>query len=257
MRVFIYPESYTKTGRVEESFQDEFEAMEDEGFELYIFNTMELKDVDFSFCDGKEVIYRGWHLKLEEYKELLERIESFGGKLISNLSQYKNGRYMSEWVDLIEKLTPKTHFFKNNSAAFEFVSHHDHHKYFVKDQVKSLKDVASSNIISHREELESWVQEVEYFNGSLEGGICLREAEDFQEDTEMRFFVMDGAVYSKDNSTIVPEIVTDVASKIELPFYSVDIILNSDNEWRVVEITDGQVSQSSTWEMEDFVKIFN
>lgn len=256
MRVFLYPESYVKKGVVEESFQEEFDELKSHNLNVHIFNTLNIDEEDFSYCKNKEVIYRGWCLKIEEYEALENKIREAGGRMISTKDQYFMGRYMSQWVPLIEELTPKTHFFKNNSAALEFISHHNEHPYFVKDQVKSLKDVASKNIMNHREELEEWVQEVEYFNGEIEGGICLREVEEFQLDTEIRFFVLDGKIYSKDNKTIVPEIVSEVAERINLPFFSVDIILNEKEEWRVVEITDGQVSQSITWDLNSFAKIF-
>lgn len=257
MRVFLYPESYTKKGLADSSFRSEYEYFEDEGLHVQVFNTLELENVDFSFCKGKQVVYRGWHLKLPEYNELFEKVTSAGGLLVSSKEEYRAGRYMEEWLPLIERLTPKTHIFKNPSAAIEFVDHHDHQKFFVKDQVKSLKDLTPFNIISHKEELLEWIQEVEYFSGELEGGICLREKEDYQLDSEIRFFIFEGQIYSRDNSEIVPDIVSEVASKIHIPFFSVDIILNQENEWRVIEVSDGQVSKSDTWELENFIKIFN
>lgn len=43
------------------------------------------------------------------------------------------------------------------------------------------------------------------------------------------------------------ELGRQVASRIDAPFYSVDVIQRGDGVWRVVELGDGQVSDLKEW----------
>lgn len=254
MFVFLYPESYFKNNKIEESFEFEYEALKKLKKNIHLFNIDKLEEYDFTQFKGKTIFYRGWALKDHEYKNLEEKVIHSGAKLAVSSDEYLNGLYMPNWVDKLEDLTPKSYFFRNNIAAYEYLEHNDHHKYFVKDYVKSLKDI-SLNVVSHREELEDWIADAEFVYGELEGGICLREIEKFQTETEIRYFILNGKVYSNTDNEI-PDIVYEVLNRIKLPFYSLDIVLNDKNEWRVVEIGDGQISSSLTWDVNNFVKIF-
>lgn len=253
MFVFLYPQSYLESGKVDEQFSDEYELLKKEGLEVGIFSTEDVSSINEYFVKDKTVIYRGWMLTLSEYEAYQNKISELGGKVLTNLEQYKKAHHLPEWVESLQDLTPITHVFHNQTAALEFSDHHDGHKYFVKDFVKSLK-VEMGSIISSKVELEGWLEEAEYYRGGIEGGLCLREVENFKEETELRFFVLNNSIFS--NGVKIPSIVCDVVSRIKLPFFTVDVVLNKDDEWRVVEIGDGQVSDSSKWDLKHFPRIF-
>jgi len=254
MYIFLYPESYLKRKHIDEAYVDEASALEKNGLKTFTFNSESYLEDDFSEIAGKTVIYRGWMLTLVEYAALEKRLGEFNVTMLSTVDNYKSAHYLPEWVDLLEGLTPESHSFKNIIAAKEFVKHHTGTSYFVKDFVKSLKTETTS-FIENIESLETWISEVEFYKGFIEGGICLREVEKFQEETELRFFVFNGVIYN--NNDDIPTIVMNVANIIKLPFYTVDVVLNDDDVWRVVEIGDGQVSSSESWELEHFANIFN
>ncbi len=254
MTVFIYQTSYLKPKKVEEMYQEEYELMKEAGHNVFHIDFDNINDADLSFVKDRKVVYRSWMLTLEEYEKLEDLIKSNGGKLITTKDQYEAAHHLPSWVDKLEGLTPKTHVFKNKTAAIEFVSHNDGHKFFVKDFVKSMRGVDSS-IVSHKEELIEFIDNVTFFRGIIEGGLCLREIETFQEDTEERFFVYNGKIHS--NGVDIPDIVKQVSDIIDLPFITIDIVLNEKNEWRVVEVGDGQVSDSKKWNMINFPKVFS
>lgn len=254
MYVFLYPESYLKLKHIDEAYVDESSALRKSGHTIFSFNSETYLEDDFSAISGSTVIYRGWMLTLEEYSKLENRLAEFDIKMLTTVEDYKSAHYLPEWVDKLGDLTPKSHCFKNVKAAREYVMHNEITSVFVKDFVKSLKTETKS-FISDIEELDSWISEVEFYKGFIEGGICLREVEDFREETELRFFVVNGVIFN--NGVQIPSIVMNVVGLIKLPFYSVDVVLNSDNEWRVVEIGDGQVSSSETWDLDRFGRIFN
>tara|TARA_Y100000588_G_scaffold210270_1_gene224329 strand:+ start:153308 stop:154072 length:765 start_codon:yes stop_codon:yes gene_type:complete len=253
MAVFLYQSSYLTEKSVEENYKEEYDLIKSKGHEVHHVLFDQIKDANLSFVKGKEVVYRGWMLTIEEYKELENLISENGGALISNVEEYKSAHYMPEWVDKLEGLTPKTHVFKNKTAALKFVEHHDGHKYFVKDFVKSLRGVSSS-IVSHSEDMQEWLEQVALFRGVIEGGLCLREVENFKEETEQRFFVYKGKITS--NGVKIPRLVKEIVDIIKLPFFTIDVVLNDKDEWRVVEIGDGQVSDSGKWDIANFPAVF-
>lgn len=253
MAVFLYTRSYLNEKEVEENFKQEHDLLVENGFETKLFSFEEIDTENFSKLKGEDVVYRGWMFNIDDYTKLYDQLIKSGANPITTPEQYKSAHYMPEWVDKLKGLTPETHCFKNLVASVEFVKHHDSHQYFVKDFVKSLKGVNSS-IIEHAEELEDWIDQSEFFRGEIEGGICLREIEHFQEDTEQRFFVFNGKITS--NNVEVPDIVYKVIDIIDLPFFTVDVVLDDKDEWRVVEIGDGQVSDSSKWSLHNFVEVF-
>lgn len=89
--------------------------------------------------------------------------------------------------------------------------------------------------------------------------LCLlleQEACSLNLEHEQRFFVRNGIPYSKENQGH-PQILYDIAKRIDSPFYSVDLAVNvSKRQWRLVEIGDGQVSEPKKWKLESFFSIF-
>jgi hypothetical protein len=87
----------------------------------------------------------------------------------------------------------------------------------------------------------------------VEGGVCVRELEDLLPETEERYFVLRGKAHARDG--VVPSIVQDVATRIQSPFFSVDIVLNNDGIPRLIELGDGQVSDRKKWSVEAFISM--
>ena len=79
--------------------------------------------------------------------------------------------------------------------------------------------------------------------------------EEFVPDSEIRYFVIDGVAYSPSGSE-PPEIVLEVARRIDSRFFSVDVTERTDGALRVVEIGDGQVSDLVGWSVDRLVEIF-
>lgn len=55
---------------------------------------------------------------------------------------------------------------------------------------------------------------------------------------------------------VVPKIVRTIASRIDSPFFSVDVVLSTDGALRLIELGDGQVSDRKQWPAERFLEIF-
>jgi ATP-grasp domain, R2K clade family 3 len=64
---------------------------------------------------------------------------------------------------------------------------------------------------------------------------------------------VNGVPYSSDS--VVPKLVQEIASIINAPFYSVDLVENLAGELRLVELGDGQVSDKKTWPVSKLVEV--
>lgn len=56
---------------------------------------------------------------------------------------------------------------------------------------------------------------------------------------------------------MIPEIVEQIAGRIDSPFFSVDVVLAIDGTPRLIELGDGQVSDRKKWAADRFVSMFN
>ncbi|WP_058910035.1 ATP-grasp domain-containing protein [Entomohabitans teleogrylli] len=54
----------------------------------------------------------------------------------------------------------------------------------------------------------------------------------------------------------IPDLVYDIARSVKTPFYSIDVAANTAGTLRLIEIGDGQVSDSKEWPVEKLVDAF-
>jgi hypothetical protein len=97
---------------------------------------------------------------------------------------------------------------------------------------------------------------MEKYRGVIEGGVCVRQIEEFSPDTEKRYFVVFGKAFASDPEEEIPELVQNCGKKIHSNFFSVDIITRNDGVQRIVEIGDGQVSDIVGWSPARFAEIW-
>ena len=128
--------------------------------------------------------------------------------------------------------------------------------FFVKDYVKSLK-TATGSLIHEAAQVKQLISEMRHFRGEIEGGLCVREVEDFTPETECRYFVLRGQPYASQENDSIPDVVLECARRISSPFFSVDVVRRCDGALRVVEIGDGQVSDLVGWSPERFASIWS
>ncbi|WP_180988456.1 ATP-grasp domain-containing protein [Pseudomonas protegens] len=88
------------------------------------------------------------------------------------------------------------------------------------------------------------------YRGQIEGGICIRHREDYLEDSERRYFVLNGKAHAAQGE--VPALVNECAALIDSRFFSVDVVLRADGVLRLVELGDGQVSDRKEWSAQRF-----
>ena len=254
----IFPFNPLNKKEADEPYQKEFLLLKSLGIKCSLFDLEDFKInglyVKPAIEEDEVVMYRGWMLLPNEYKALTDAILFKGAKPFTSYENYLKCHHINGWYEDLKEFTPKTFLLKNNNELKNNIEKLSINKYFVKDYVKSNSDEKGS-IANTVEEAIDIVKRIEMYRGLIEGGVAIREVENFNEDTEVRYFVLNGEIYSPNNK--IPEIVKKIALKINAPFYSMDTIKNKEGVIRLVEIGDGQVSDKKDWDLKVFCEIFS
>jgi hypothetical protein len=254
---FIFPGDYFKANMPDEMFKEQANAVISTGFHHHYINTSVIPSIINLPFDLSEqlVIYRGWMLNKNDYEKLATLVKNAGGHMFISPSKYLLAHYLPNWYSYIEDLTPKTKFFEyNDNLQNNLLEDISWSKFFIKDYVKSLKTSVGS-IIDNVNLIPLVIEEMKKYRGSIEGGICIREFEEYLPETETRFFAINGVPFGPHQTNIIPSIVYECCSKISHPFFSIDVIKTKNAEYRIVEIGDGQVSDYVGWELNRFVDV--
>lgn len=239
----IYPNSIVDHKKIDEHFMPEVNKLKND-HTILSFNTLN-KD-----GNGEKLLYRGWMLHPEEYKELTTRSEKYHYQLITHYDQYYSSHHMNRWYHLVQDLTPKTCFFDDLEmlkSQFETIPFNS--PYFLKDSVKSLTTTRGS-VAYKKEDVIDIIKQISFLKG-LEGVISVREYHNFVHDSEIRYFSIYGRVFSP-NQSISP-LAIEIGERFKhLPFISIDVIQDVNGKEWLVEIGDGQVSDLKMWNLDDF-----
>jgi hypothetical protein len=252
----LYPADPLHSKQPDDQFALETEAVRATGFDISLFSFERFQNGEFHASPGipndTDVLYRGWMLSASEYEALTSALSQARARPLIPAREYLGNHYLPNWYPLIKDLTPETRIYPIDCDLEAELRKLDWPEYFIKDYVKSLKTSAGSRI-SKPELISAVVAEMRRFRGTIEGGFCVRRVEPFLPETERRYFVLNGTPYSAFGDT--PPIVHECAKCLPGRFYSVDIVQRLDGRLRVVEVGDGQVSDSASWAPEQFAKV--
>jgi hypothetical protein len=195
---------------------------------------------------GSTVVYRGWMVTPEEYVVLAHAIETCGARPLTSPAEYVATHYLPNWYPLLADLTPETRVFPEEADIETELRVLGWGTYFIKDYVKSLK-TAPGPLVREPSEAPALIAQMKEYRGRIEGGICVRRVEEFEPESERRYFILHGAAHAPEGAGPVPEIVRQCAERISSPFFSADVVRRRDGQLRVVEVGDGQVSDLVGW----------
>jgi hypothetical protein len=256
---FLFPSDYFNCKQVDESFSKQVDALQQIGFETAVISLENLGSGTskiFPVPDlGSKLIYRGWMIAPDEYSLLVNAIGNNGADVWISSDEYLATHYLPNWYPLLQDLTPETHFFSVNDDLESELYRLGWSEFFIKDYVKSLKTSIGS-IVREPATIRTVIAEMQKYRGVIEGGICVRQVEDFIAATEQRYFVVNGKPFAALLETEIPDIVVECARRIDSKFFSVDVVERSDGCQRVIEIGDGQVSDLVGWTAERFAMLW-
>lgn len=253
MTAFVLPSSPFSYKEVDDSYQEEYNLLKQEGFKVYLIDIDQLDDSKiFPKYEGEDLLYRGWMLTKDNYDKLNQR---FNNNLLVKPDDYLYSHHIVNWYEEIKEDTFLTYFTDLENAG-ELFKKLNWDKAFVKDYVKSIK-TGKGSIVDSVEDIQRIKEDMLKYKGFIEGGLVFRKVESFDKDSETRFFILNGVVNSPKE---VPNEMQALAEKISRQhnafFYTVDIIKQEDN-YKVIEIGDGQVSDMVGWNIDNFVRIFH
>jgi hypothetical protein len=252
--VFLFPSDYFNSQQPDEAFTEQTQALKQQGFRIAVLS-LETATIFPVLQTTDTVVYRGWMLSIEQYQQMLKIIEKFSATPLTSLKNYLATHYLPNWYPKLLEFTPETRVFAitdNLQLELEKLAWDG---FFIKDYVKSLKTSIGS-VIRQPAEITVLLEEMQHFRSSIEGGICVRRLEALRPETEQRYFVYQQQAFASDTSQIIPGIVQSCLERIKQPFFSVDVIENTNGDLRIVEIGDGQVSDLVGWTAARFVAIW-
>ena len=256
---FLFPSDVIEPKNPDDAFTNQIEAFRNAGFETSIVSLEYLQEGKYKvfppILEGEIIVYRGWMMARDEYAFLCNQVTTHGSEMLTDGEAYLRCHHLPNWYPLISEFTPKTLIFPADSNLKAELDALDWDCYFIKDYVKSLK-IGSGSLIRSTDDVPELIANMIQFRGEIEGGFCVREVENFVPDSEIRYFVIRGIPYANDSNQGIPRIVDEVASRLDSPFFSIDIIKHKDGRNRVVEIGDGQVSDLVGWTPQRLVAIW-
>ena len=260
----LYPQHPLYAKQADEPYQLEYVQCQERGLHCSLF------DFDAFIEDGNSrflprptiepsetVLYRGWMMTPFKYKTFTEKVETMGGAPITSFADYTRCHHLAGWYEDCKDLTAETHFVEPGDDTDVVVDTARRlgwkDGFFVKDFVKSNTGDKGS-IAPSPSDIPAILDQLMLYRGDVEGGIALRKVETFLQDSELRFFVVKQEAHGP-NGVDLPCIVSDVAKRIDAPFFSVDVAQTDRGDWRLVELGDGQVSDKKEWSLNDFVAV--
>lgn len=254
---FLYPCDPFDNKKADEQYQDEFESARNHGLHVHLFNQDEIAHSLIKpalSLENTKIVYRGWMLDKAQYEQLEQR---FGNSLLTSCSSYLKAHHLPGWYEMLKPWTIASVIISEHEAID--VMNKLNRPMFIKDYVKSLK-TGKGSIVENADDVKRALDDMLFYRTQIEGGIVLRDKMDFQPESEKRFFIINHQVYglndAKDNQWEMAIEVSNVLKEQapELSFVSLDVALLTDNQAIVVEMGDGQVSDYTGWNVNDFVE---
>lgn len=277
----LFCESPLQANKVDEDFEDQFMAAEENGFETLLFSFEDLVSNDrFPVATRRiqanekpaNVIYRGWMMTPKQYAILYNDLWSKNFKLINSPEEYQNCHYLPDSLKFIKNRTPQTVFEKfdhDNSMdqLLEKAGIFGQNPVILKDYVKSEKhDWDTACFVadaSDKDMLRKAITKLLELRGNyLNEGIVIRE-----------FLALnDLAIHSRSGMPLTEEYrllfcnkklvgiydyweegeyklarpdTTEfeaIAKTVSSNFFSMDIARQKNGAWIIIELGDGQVA---------------
>lgn len=236
----IYPASILNNKKVDEMFEEEY--LEARSLHSCFLLNNKLPDTT------DKLLYRGWMLSEAEYKEL----ENTRNVLIP-FSEYESNHYFNGWYELIKEYTIESIVCSNAEEACKKFKESGWEQCFVKDAVKSLTTKRGS-IVSSVEELKEVLSELDRVR-NIERYIVLRKVVELENEKEIRYFSINGKVYSPNNNPIPESVIKCGEILKDRKFCSIDSCVDTKGNHLIIEVGDGQVSDVKMWSYPDFIKM--
>lgn len=267
---FIFPSDSFNPKMVDEFYLPQAQKLMAMGFHVFHLNTDEIdnssiyqltennksvKIIREEIDIAQKFIYRGWMLNQDSYNDLTRKLYF---QLMTDKESYLFSHHLPNWYKVLENYTMSSIVTNEENIKEDFLNS-SFEAGFIKDYVKSIK-TGKGSIVESEADLDNLIQSMKQFKGNIEGGLVIRQKTELMADSETRYFVLNGEIFSPtDNDDDKFKLAKEIQAKLSdknLFFYSIDIAYTQDNKPILVEIGDGQVSDYTGWEEDKFIQIF-
>lgn len=190
---------------------------------------------------GLPTLYRGWMLSEAEYQQLAALTP-----LLVAPALYLASHQASAWYSAIVPFTPRSVFAPANEAEWaveDFLRNSG--RCFVKGLVKSF---GPESIITSQADLVRLLQKNQIAADEL---LFIREFVELAAQPEERFFAIQGVVYGAKKQSFPPELRPALAQLQSRWLYTLDIAYTKGGRPIIIEVGDGQVSDTKEWQVAD------
>lgn len=263
LEMIVFPSSYYDIKKVDEDFQVEYDAAKESNlYDIVLFHYEkwfheERLVLDHYPSEKTFAIYRGWMMKVEQYKQFYEALLEKNIQLMTTPSQYEKMHLFPNIYEQLKEDTPKISVYvKHEKINIEEVKK-IYPRFMIKDFVKSVKGTNFPKYFDQsitQEEFDQWMQVFYEYRGDLfTGGICIKEyvnLKKYQGTTnEYRVFYVNHniATVCRNSSQATylpspPQKLINQYKNLDSLFYTVDYAELENGSWIIIEAGDGSVS---------------
>jgi hypothetical protein len=187
-------------------------------------------------------LYRGWMLTEADYQQLAALTP-----LLITPALYLASHQASAWYSAIAPFTPRSVFAPANEAKWvieDFLRNNG--RCFVKGLVKSF---GSESIITSQADLSALLLKHQI---AADGLLFIREFVELAVQPEERFFAIQGVAYGAKEQSFPPDLRPALAQLQSRWLYTLDIAYTKGGRPIIIEVGDGQVSDTKEWQVADF-----
>lgn len=261
MYTILFPSDYFNRNKIDAELEQEYDAAKKAGFDVMLFDysswfeSRKLVLNRDSDCDL--ILYRGWMMKPELYRDFEKQLKGLEYYLIVDSSSYKRLHEFVNVYPIIRNDTAPMMKFPLHTRMDVIFLQDIFGRFMVKDYVKSVKGsdfpVYFDSTIT-QSEFDGWMEKFYQYRGDLlTGGICIKKYLDLKKydgyTNEYRAFYYHNELMilmkSSNQSDACCNPPFELIHKYKIldsPFFTLDFAQLEDDSWIIIESGDGQVS---------------
>ena len=224
-------------------WQEEMDVARNQGYSVCLFDSEREKLYQQPDLQHP-ILYRGWMLSATEYQQLAGITP-----LLVSADMYLASHQANGWYDSIAGFTPRSIIVaadEAKAAAESFMRRSG--QVFIKGLSKSFD---TDSVISSLSEFDALLQNHNVLPQEL---LFVREFVELSNQLEQRFFVVRGDAFGA-GEAVLPEALKPALKTLQNRwFYTVDVAYTQAGNPIIIEIGDGQVSDTKEWSVEELYR---
>ncbi len=162
----IYPNNFINLDTPDEDFEPEFLCARNSGINCIVLDSEKASLGEYKFAgafeQGAPVIWRGWMLDAEEYRQLFRAVMARGAKMLESPDDYTRNHHITGWYEQCKAFTPETVITTPDADYDDLINRLQWPAYFVKDFVKSLT-TSRGSVAHNAEEIREVIRLCSFF----------------------------------------------------------------------------------------------